>query len=182
MLENSSKASKLRTTLSVFERSKFFFNLPGFLVESIEAGRYDAALRDYKKGKVLLETRPGQLLPIGAPKDGHASAAAEKQQKRILNKVWATVEKAMGEMRKVLLAKLQDQSRTVDEQEKTIEYDFFIQRVFTLILMVIRILLELNIADDPAWTYFDAQHKYLMQQMNSSYRTAVSNIKSSLSS
>jgi exocyst complex component 2 len=37
VLENSSKAQKLRTTLGVFERSKFFFNLAGFLVESIEA-------------------------------------------------------------------------------------------------------------------------------------------------
>ena len=37
VLENSSKAQKLRTTLGVFERSRFFFNLPGFLVESIEA-------------------------------------------------------------------------------------------------------------------------------------------------
>ena len=40
VLENSSKAQKLRTTLGVFERSKFFFNLPGFLVESIEAVSY----------------------------------------------------------------------------------------------------------------------------------------------
>lgn len=124
VLENSSKATKLRATLSVFERSKFFFNLPGFLVETIEAARYEAALRDYKKGKMLLETRPGQLLPIGTPNDGQSLAAAEKQQKRILNKVWVTVEKAMGEMRKVLLAKLQDPSRTVEEQEKTIEYAF----------------------------------------------------------
>ena len=37
VLENASKASKLRTTLGVFERSKFFFNLPGFILESIEA-------------------------------------------------------------------------------------------------------------------------------------------------
>ena len=37
VLENASKASKLRTTLGVFDRSKFFFNLPGFLFESIEA-------------------------------------------------------------------------------------------------------------------------------------------------
>ncbi len=31
------KAQKLRTTLGVFERSKFFFNLPSALVECIEA-------------------------------------------------------------------------------------------------------------------------------------------------
>lgn len=36
VLENASKANKLRTTLGVFERSKFFFNLPGFIIESVE--------------------------------------------------------------------------------------------------------------------------------------------------
>lgn len=39
VLENAEKAQKLRTTLSVFERSKFFFNLPNFILESIEAVR-----------------------------------------------------------------------------------------------------------------------------------------------
>jgi exocyst complex component 2 len=81
-------------------------------------------MRDYKKGKFMLESRPGQLLPIGNIKDGQASADAEKQQKRILEKVWGTVEKAMGEMRSKLLAQLQDPTRTVEEQEKTIECVF----------------------------------------------------------
>lgn len=39
VLENALKAQKLRTTLGVFERSKFFFNLPSSLIESIEAVR-----------------------------------------------------------------------------------------------------------------------------------------------
>jgi exocyst complex component 2 len=39
VLENASKAHKLRTTLGVFERSKFFFNLPASLIESVEAVR-----------------------------------------------------------------------------------------------------------------------------------------------
>lgn len=81
-------------------------------------------MRDYKKGKFLLESRPGQLLPIGSTKDGQASASAEQQQKRILEKVWGTVEKAMGEMRNVLLSQLQDPTRSVEEQEKTIEFVF----------------------------------------------------------
>lgn len=79
------------------------------------------ALRDYKKGKFLLESRPGQLLPIGTAKDGQASVAAEQQQKRILDKVWGSVEKAMGEMRNVLVSQLQDPRRSVEEQEKTLE-------------------------------------------------------------
>lgn len=78
-------------------------------------------MRDYKKGKILLETRPGQLLPLGTAKDGQASASAEQQQKRILDKVWGSVEKAMGEMRNVLQAQLQDSTRSVEEQEKTLE-------------------------------------------------------------
>lgn len=85
-------------------------------------GRYDAALRDYKKGKFMLESRPGQLVPIGSTKDGQRSAAAEQQQKRILDKLWSMVERVMGELRKQLTAKLQEPSRSVEEQEKTIEY------------------------------------------------------------
>ncbi|KAL0576081.1 Exocyst complex component S5 [Marasmius crinis-equi] len=155
VLENASKAEKLRTTLGVFERSKFFFNLPGFIIESIEAGRYELAMRDYKKGKNLLETRPGQLLPIGVSKDGRASASAEQQQKRILDKVWASVEKAMGEMKNVLMSQLHDHSRSIEEQDKTLE-----------------LLLELSSNDDPIWTYFDSQHKHIMDQMNKAYRSS----------
>ncbi|KAI0071274.1 hypothetical protein K474DRAFT_1776271 [Panus rudis PR-1116 ss-1] len=160
VLENATKAQKLRTTLGVFERSKFFFNLPGSLVESIEAGRYDAALRDYKKGKFLLESRPGQLLPIGSTKDSQAAAAAQQQQKRILDKVWATVEKVMGEMKNQLLAKLQEPSRSVEEQEKTLD-----------------ILMELSTNEEPVWTYFDSQHKSIMSQMKEAYDKSVDVVK-----
>ncbi|CAL1708863.1 unnamed protein product [Somion occarium] len=160
VLENATKAQKLRTTLGVFERSKFFFNLPGSLVEHIEATRYEAAMRDYKKGKFMLESRPGQLLPIGSTKDSQAAAAAAQQQKRILDKVWATVEKVMGEMKNQLSAKLQESTRSVEEQEKTLD-----------------ILLELSPNEEPVWTYFDAQHKAIMTQMKETYTTAVNVIR-----
>ncbi|KAH6909641.1 exocyst complex component Sec5-domain-containing protein [Coprinopsis sp. MPI-PUGE-AT-0042] len=156
VLENASKAQKLRTTLGVFERSKFFFNLPSFIIESIEAGRYEVAMRDYKKGKNLLENRPSQLLPIGNLKEGPATQAAEQQQKRVLDKVWSTVEKAMGEMRRVLVSQLQDSTRSVEEQEKTLE-----------------ILLELQSTDEPVWTYFDSHHKHIIDEMNKTYRSSV---------
>ncbi|RPD65706.1 hypothetical protein L226DRAFT_557688 [Lentinus tigrinus ALCF2SS1-7] len=159
VLENAMKAQKLRTTLGVFDRSKFFFNLPSALVECIEAGRYEAAMRDYKKGKLLLETRPNQLLPVATKKDGQSMESAQQQQKRILDKVWATVEKVMSQMRNELLGKLQDPSRSVEEQEKTIE-----------------ILYEFSTSDEPAWTYFDAQHKHIMQHMRDTYNSAVKSI------
>lgn len=78
-------------------------------------------MRDYKKGKTLLETRPGQLLPVGSVKDGQALGNGDQQQKRILERVWGSVEKAMGEMKNVLYSQLQDPARTLEDQEKTIE-------------------------------------------------------------
>ncbi|KAA1476584.1 hypothetical protein DENSPDRAFT_807414 [Dentipellis sp. KUC8613] len=160
VLENANKAQKLRTTLGVFERSKFFFNLPASLVECMEAGRYEAAMRDYKKGKFMLESRPGQLLPVDTPKDSQAAALAEQQQKRILDKVWASVEKVMSEMRAVLLAQLQEAGRPVEEQEKTID-----------------VLLELNTPEDPVWTYFDAQHNFILGQMQKAFDKALIVVK-----
>ncbi|KAK2461007.1 hypothetical protein APHAL10511_006948 [Amanita phalloides] len=159
VLENASKAQKLRTTLGVFERSKFFFNLPSFIIESLEAGRYEQALRDYKKGKLLMESRPGQLLPIGP--SGQGDPSAEQQQKRILEKVWGNVEKAMTEMKNALHSQLQNLNRTVEEQEKTIE-----------------ILMDLQGNEDPIWVYFDHRHKHILDQMNKAYKSAVANMES----
>jgi exocyst complex component 2 len=69
----------------------------------------------------MMESRAGQLLPISAPKDSRSAIVAEQQQRRILDKVWETVEKAMGDMRTLLLNQLQEPGRPVEEQEKTIE-------------------------------------------------------------
>jgi len=79
-------------------------------------------MRDYKKGKFMLESRPEQLLPVGSASGKDKDSVIPEQQKRILDRVWSTVEKVMGEMRNLLLVQLQDPSRAVDEHEKTIEY------------------------------------------------------------
>ncbi|KAI0030356.1 exocyst complex component Sec5-domain-containing protein [Vararia minispora EC-137] len=161
VLENANKAERLRTTLGVFDRSKFFFNLPAQILEYMQAGRYDAAMRDYKKGKFLLESRPGQLLPIAGTKDSRSAAVVEKQQKRILDKVWGTVEKTMAELHSALLAQLQEATRSVEEQEKTLE-----------------ILTEVEMPSDPVWTYFDAQHKFIVERMRKVYQLSIAGIQS----
>ena len=127
VLENNLKAMKLRDTLGVFERSKFFFNLPGSLAESVEAKRYDAALRDYEKGKYLLENRPGQLLAFnttaGQAGDPRAQGTEKQrqQQQRVFRKVWDAVEETMKDMEAKLFAALREPKRSVQDQEKTIE-------------------------------------------------------------
>ncbi len=119
VLENSVKAAKLRSTLGVFDRSKFLFNLPGQLLESINAGRYDQALRDYKKGLHLHSARsqPGALIP-GVPARTPDQIA---RQRRVFDKVWDSVESVMVDMSKRLDGMLKDPTRSVEEQEKTLE-------------------------------------------------------------
>ncbi|QRV81990.1 exocyst complex component Sec5 [Ceratobasidium sp. AG-Ba] len=150
VLENDSKATKLRTTLGVFDRSKFFFNLPGTLAEQISAGRYDVALRDYKKGQFLIEGRLSTL--FGLPPTAGASGNTDAQQKRIADRVWAAVERVMGDMRAALFERLRDGESNVDDQEKTLE-----------------MLLDLNVTDDPVWVYLDSQHSHVLAKMKTTH-------------
>ncbi|KAJ1030000.1 hypothetical protein NDA16_000913 [Ustilago loliicola] len=164
VLENNLKTIKLRSTLGVFERSKFFFNLPGSLSESVEMGRYDMALRDYKKGKYLLDSRPGQLLAVGSSKQPESAGGARNdvQQKRVFAKVWDAVEVTMKDMQSRLTAQLREPKRSVEEQEKTIE-----------------ILLELDPSDDPVSIYLEAQHQHLRSVMRKTFDTGVARIEAS---
>ncbi|WVW81078.1 hypothetical protein I302_103069 [Kwoniella bestiolae CBS 10118] len=150
VLENAVKASKLRSTLGVVEKSKFLFNLPNQLMESINAGKYDQALRDYKKGTFLQSSR--QLIP--------GVNASKEQQKRIFDKVWKSVEDIMSDMRSRLDAGLKDPTKGVEEQERTIE-----------------ILVELDQSDEPAWTYLEYQHKHILNNMKVVYSKSQERIK-----
>ncbi|KAE8268288.1 hypothetical protein A4X09_0g4054 [Tilletia walkeri] len=161
LLENSLKALKLRSTLGVFERSKFFFNLPGTLSENIEAGRYDVALRDYKKGKFFLESKPGQLFAFNVPaaQSGDPTARGtirqQEQQQRIFAKVWDAVEGTMQQMQARLFAMIQEPRRSVEDQEKTIE-----------------LLLELNPKDDPLAVFLESQRNHMRSLMKKVYDSA----------
>ncbi|WWC65439.1 uncharacterized protein I303_108057 [Kwoniella dejecticola CBS 10117] len=150
VLENAVKASKLRSTLGVVEKSKFLFNLPNQLMESINAGKYDQALRDYKKGTFLQSSR--QLIP--------GVNASKEQQKRIFDKVWKSVEDIMSEMRDRLDAGLKDPTKGVEDQERTIE-----------------ILIELDQSDEPAWTYLEYQHKHILNNMKAIYTKSQERIR-----
>ncbi|SNX84111.1 related to Exocyst complex component Sec5 [Melanopsichium pennsylvanicum] len=162
VLENNLKTIKLRSTLGVFERSKFFFNLPGSLSESVELGRYDVALRDYKKGKYLLDSRPGQLLAVTTAKQPESAGGVRNdvQQKRVFAKVWDAVEATMKDMQSLLTAQLREPRRSVEEQEKTIE-----------------IMLELDPSDDPVRTYLEAQHQHLRSVMRKTFDAGVARIE-----
>jgi len=80
-------------------------------------GKYDQAMRDYKKGSFLNSSKSAQLIP-GLPANTPAQKA---QHKRVFDKVWTSVERIMSEMKVKLDKALKDHNRSAEEQEKTIE-------------------------------------------------------------
>jgi exocyst complex component 2 len=79
-------------------------------------------MRDYNKGKFLLESKPSQLIMgSGGTASSNTNSQLQPQQKRIVEKVWGAVEKVMNHMRNLLVARLKEPSRSVEEQIKTIE-------------------------------------------------------------
>lgn len=181
VLENNLKAVKLRSTLGVFERSRFFFNLPGSLGEAVDAGRYEQALRDYRRGKYLMESRPAQLLAFTSSGTAAATAAQgqastengagttvgtkqQAQQQRVFAKVWDAVEATMHDMRDRLLRQLREPRRGVEDQEKTIE-----------------ILLELDLDQDPVAVFLESQHEHIRSLMRASFENGIAKVEAAAS-
>ena len=70
-----------------------------------------------------MESRPGQLLPLSSTSTSGEvdTQKATAQQKRILDKVWARAEVAMGSMKTALLDRLKEPGMSVEEVERSVE-------------------------------------------------------------
>lgn len=82
-------------------------------------GRYDAALVAYKKGKYLLDSRPGALL--GLPPGTIMTEAQSEKHRKVFEKVWGQIEKTMADLKATLMDRLRDPRRNLEDVEKTIE-------------------------------------------------------------
>ncbi|CAG8478107.1 13674_t:CDS:10 [Acaulospora morrowiae] len=166
VLVNRSKAEKIRSTLSLLEKYKFFFNLPSSLMESIKQQKYDVVIRDYKKGKIVLEsTMSSESSDNNVSTNNQIEremedAALAAQYRKVFDKVWTEIEKIMEEMKDELFRQLTEHWRSMEEQEKTIN-----------------ILLELDTAEDPVWHYLDSQYKFITSLLKESYQEQLDKIK-----
>ncbi|KAG2125086.1 hypothetical protein DEU56DRAFT_962854 [Suillus clintonianus] len=109
-------------------------------VAAIKASTYaemcEGLLSDKAAILFLMHSEKGSAAKATLPVEAGANAGSK-------------VEKFMGDMKALLLARLQEPGRSVEEMERGVE-----------------ILLELNGAEDPIWTYFDSQHKHFMDRMS----------------
>lgn len=132
ILERRTKSVKLYLTLNFLEQWKFFFHLPISLQQSISKvsfykrlhlqGEYDIAVRDYKKGKYLMQSSKDggntNRSPTGTTLE--RDALLPKNHLKIFDKVWNEAEKILDDMRSILFKQLTMQSQSIDTQEKII--------------------------------------------------------------
>ncbi|KAI9033578.1 exocyst complex component Sec5-domain-containing protein [Phycomyces nitens] len=163
IVERRQRVDKVRSTLTILQRYKFFFNLPSSLLESIKQSKYDTAIRDYKRGKYLYQSLNGDE-NIG---DEVVSAMSNTElfgmtdmHRKVFEKVWAEVNKIVVELQSVLLKMLADPWRSMDEQEKTINF-----------------LFDLDTTKDPAWFYLDSQYLWIVGLMKETYEAGLEKIK-----
>ncbi|RKP01843.1 hypothetical protein CXG81DRAFT_25476 [Caulochytrium protostelioides] len=145
MLERRQQAEKIRVVLTVLDQWKFFFNLPSALAEMVARNRYDAAVRDYQKGRHLMTTSfPGSSAAAAAaassagggtggtpssqtPAAGAAAAAGAggllpSQYETVFARVWTKVEKVVDGFRQKLFRQLEQGHLPLDMQEKLLAH------------------------------------------------------------
>ncbi|KAJ1937704.1 Exocyst complex component S5, partial [Linderina pennispora] len=152
IIDRRARAEKIRATLSVVERYKFYFNLPFSLIEYTRKGKFDIAVREYKKGRQLLQAvtsgNIGSSAAEGAIAEGGESGATGLS--RIFQHVWKEVQESVVELRNALFRHLSQAWRAYGEQET-----------------VIRHLLEIDPGDtDPVAFFLEHQHKWIVGQMH----------------
>ncbi|KAJ2747395.1 Exocyst complex component S5 [Coemansia sp. BCRC 34301] len=152
IIDRRARVEKVRSTLSVVERYKFYFNLPSSLIEYTRKGRFDIAVREYKKGRQLLQAvTVGQTGAIDetAIDDTQATALS-----KIFQYVWKEVQESVVELRNALFRHLGQPWRPYNEQENVIRY-----------------LLDVDPGDkDPVAYYLERQHAWIVEQMQDIYR------------
>ena len=84
----------------------------------------------------------------------------------------------MEDMKERLDEELKDPTRSVEEQERTIEYVSMPVLLAACVigsakrLMIFRILIDLEQTDEPAWAYLDYQHAHILETMKAIFKTA----------
>jgi exocyst complex component 2 len=111
--------------------------------------------------------------------DSAAALKRKEQQKRVVGKIWAEVEKIMDEMKEELEGVLRQPNgkdeKGIEHVEKCLEWVSVEDRLWTNVSLnkplLCRILLQLKPKEQPAWIYFDAQHRHIMDKMRFVFET-----------
>jgi len=88
ILDRRNRAEKIRITLNILERWKFFFDLPRKLQECLRLKKIDNAVKYYKRGKYLIQSFTDDV--DSSSQVANSSRIPEGQQK-VFDEVWSEV-------------------------------------------------------------------------------------------
>lgn len=109
-------------------------------------------IRDYKKGKSLMESDTSKFLRTD-PKRDKESSLLPNSYKTVFAKVWLEVEQITSDFREELFKQLGTMSNPIETQEKIIGY-----------------LIDLDAKKDPLSCYLEDQYAYLLSKLAETYQ------------
>ncbi|PVU92929.1 hypothetical protein BB561_003534 [Smittium simulii] len=153
IIHRRSKAEQIRSTLSVIGRYRFFFNLPYVLIENSRLGKFDSAVREYRKGLAFYN----QLKQLGRTSNYDSDQATPLDH--IVDKIWKEVQSSITELKSALFRHLAQSYRPLDTQEA-----------------VIRHLYDLgsSLEHDPVAFYLKRQHEWILDQLEEVQQSLIS--------
>jgi len=117
LMDRNSQAERIRLALGMLGRWRFFFNLPMSLEANIKRKKVEKAVRDYKKGKAVMQDNK----QLQSSVSGVEAQAVDSQQK-VFDQVWADVERIVEVLRQDLFNSLTDPWAPLAQQEQIMEY------------------------------------------------------------
>jgi len=157
ILDRRNKAEKIRITLNILERWKFFFDLPRKLQECLRLRKIDNAVKNYKKGKYLIQSFTDE--GDSSSQIANSSRIPEGQQK-VFDEVWSEVNITIKQIHEYLYDQLSDPSVPMKIQEKNI---------FNLV--------SLDSKGDPVSFYLNQQFQWNLRHLSSIFTEHVSQMK-----
>ena len=153
MMERRKNVDRIRDTMAILRRFRFYFNLPSTLHESIMQRKDEQTVRDYRRGKILMQavlntsTNSAAMgnrqhpIPNATTKTSTANGAqpCSPELQKVFGKIWQQVEAHIAGLRARLLRDLNDVMLSQDRQELTIRW-----------------LLQLDGKEDPVRVYLTA--------------------------
>ncbi|KAK9323912.1 exocyst complex component Sec5-domain-containing protein [Lipomyces orientalis] len=152
VMDNKSKGDRLKATLSLIEKNRYLFDLPGALLANIKRGDHDSLVRDYRRGWTLTEEI--RTLP-------HSTELSDYlvQQRRVIERIWGEVEVVVEDYKSSVWKQL-SQARPDDNY-----------------LLYISILLELGVEDNPIWVWLQTLVGNLKSQMEEAFEDLNSSLQ-----
>eukprot|EP00158_Paraphelidium_tribonemae_P009698 Partr_v1_DN28932_c1_g1_i6_m24812 putative Exocyst complex component len=150
ILERRLKADRIRSTAHLLDRYKSFFNLPTMLEDSFRKNLFEQAVRDYRKGRSVLNAARSQAMK--AEKSPDSQLRVWIGLLKVFERVWEEAERTVSAFRSKIFSFLEDMTLSMDQHERYMIY-----------------LMDLDSPTEPAVHFIVARHDWIIKSLDRAY-------------